>query len=59
MMWENSEYEEQAHLLFMVSHHSNIDDDEVSNDKPSYDELHDAFNDLRYECFKISKLGLS
>lgn len=59
MTWQVSEIssssdEEQAHMIFMVSHV--CDDDEVSNNKPSYEELHDAFSDLHDECLKLSRL---
>lgn len=53
------ENEEQAHLSFILLHHSN-DDDEVSNfdlsDKHSYDELQYTFNDLHAECLKLPGL---
>lgn len=57
----NSESEEQTHLSFMASHHFGYDDDdnEVSNDKPSYDELHDAYNDLNVKCLNLSKFSVN
>lgn len=52
---------EQTHLSLIVSHHSDDDDDEVSDfesiNKPSHDELCDAFNDLYDECIKLYKLN--
>lgn len=59
MMWAQFLNEEQTHLSFIVSHHSD-DDDKVSNfdssDKPSYDELQDLFNNLHDECIKFYRL---
>lgn len=58
---KSSKIEEQIHLSFMVSHHSDDDDEEVSDfvsiNKLFYDELHDAFNNLYDECLKLSKLN--
>lgn len=51
----NSKNKKQAHLSLMVPHHLN--DDEVSNVKLSYDELHDAYNDLHDECLKFYRLS--
>lgn len=39
----------------MVSHHSD-DDSEVSNDKSSYDELHDEYLKLSSLCAKQKKI---
>ncbi|KAK2437759.1 hypothetical protein QL285_022616 [Trifolium repens] len=53
----DSESDEYANLALMASHNS--DDDEVSNfdsnDKPSYDELQNAFNELYEELLKLSR----
>lgn len=49
--------EEQGHMTLLVSHHFD-DDNEVNNDKLSYDELHDAFNNLHDECLKLYRLNV-
>lgn len=48
----SSSNEEQAHMILMVSYYSN-DDNKVSNNQPSYDELHYSFRD---ECLNLYRL---
>lgn len=64
MAWEDSEIssssnEEQRNLVFIASHNTAYDEDEVSdcelNDKPSYEELHNAFYELNEECLILSR----
>lgn len=51
-----SKNKKQAHLSLMASHYSDSKDKEVSNDKPSYDELKNSFNKLHDGCLNISRM---
>jgi len=54
----NSSSDEEANMTLMASRHSN-DEQEVSdyelNDKPSYEELQNAFHELHEECLNLSR----
>lgn len=52
----DSENEEHTHLSLMTSHHSDDKNQKVSNNKPSYDELQNTFNELHDKCLKLSRL---
>ena len=55
----HEENEECANLTLMASHHSDDEENEVSdselNYKYSYEELQNAFNELYEECINLSK----
>jgi hypothetical protein len=55
----SSSSDDEANIALMASHHSSDEEHEVSDyeidDKPSYDELQSAFNELYEEFLKLSK----
>lgn len=54
-----SKNEESVNMTLMASHHSDDEENEVSdseiNDKRSHEELQNAFNELYEECINLSK----
>ncbi|KAH9686889.1 hypothetical protein KPL70_014556 [Citrus sinensis] len=54
---DDDEQQEMTNLALMAVGEESCDELDEVNDLPTYDELHDAFNDLHDELMKIDNLG--